>query len=83
MRLRMSFLKKQWAIDMIEKYSCYEFKIKKCNPGFVYEIYSDGCPPYDNGLIESYDWFDTEQEARFAAIGHIDQLENGGIYEHD
>ena len=31
-----------------------------------------------NILLESDEWFDTEQEARFAAIGHIDLLENGG-----
>lgn len=27
--------------------------------------------------IESDEWFDSEQEARFAAIGHIDRLEDG------
>ncbi len=70
----------------IEKYSCYEFEIFG---GFVpfsgvrrefvyrYEIYSEGCPPYDDGVIESDDYYETEQEARFAAIGHIDLLENG------
>jgi hypothetical protein len=67
-----------------EKYSCYEFEIKKAIVmkesaflGFVYEIYGTGCLPYYDGVIESEEWFDTEQEARFAAIGHIDLLENG------
>ena len=60
-----------------EKYSYYEFEIKSKNIGYVYEIYGTGCLPYDDGVIESDEWFDTEQEARFAAIGHIDLLENG------
>ena len=69
-----------------EKYSCYEFEILKVvyaerdgrmNMGYIYEIYSDGCQPYDDGLIESDEYFDTEQQARFAAVGHIDLLENG------
>jgi hypothetical protein len=44
---------------------------------WLYRIFSTGCPPYDNGDIDSDEWFETEQEARFAAIGRIDQLENG------
>jgi len=44
---------------------------------YVYEIYGTGCLPYDDGVIESSEWFDTEQEARYAAIGHITLLENG------
>ena len=81
---------------MKERYSCYEFRIKEnyimeetfeltisVPPRYVYEIYTEGCKPYDDGIIESEELFETEQEARFAAIGHIDQLENGGIYEHD
>jgi hypothetical protein len=31
----------------------------------------------DPVIRESSEWFDTEQEARFAAIWHIDLLENG------
>ena len=63
---------------MKERYSCYEFAIKSQSKNqWFYEIYSEGCYPYDDGLIESDEWFDTEQEARFAAIGHIDLLENG------
>lgn len=63
---------------MIEKYSCYEFEvIQDFNETWIYKIYSSGCPPYDDGVIDSDEWYDTEQEARFAAIGHIDLLENG------
>lgn len=74
-----------------EKYSCYEFEIfhelvpiwsaagktDKTVNGYTYKIYSEGCKPYDDGIIESSEWFDTEQEARFAVIGNIDLLENG------
>jgi len=63
---------------MKEKYSCYDYSIfpwnETGNPNdtrrYVYVIYA-------NDEIESAEWFDTEQEARFAAIGHIDLLENG------
>jgi hypothetical protein len=75
----------------IEKYSCYEFEVKhelvpiwsqegktnKTVDGYTYEILGEGCKPYYDGIIKSEEWFDTEQEARFAAIGHIDLLENG------
>lgn len=63
---------------MIEKYSCYKFEIiQDFNDTWIYKIYGSGCPPYDDGIIDSYDCYDTEQESRFAAIGHIDLLENG------
>lgn len=63
---------------MREKYSHYEFEIEyDIKFGWVYIIYGQGCPPYDDGVIESDDFYDTEQEARFAAIGHISNLENG------
>lgn len=76
---------------MIEKYSYYEFEIfhelipiwsatgktDKTVNGYIYKIYGEGCYPYDDGVIESDEWFDTEQEARFAAIGHITKLEDG------
>lgn len=69
----------------MEKYSFYEFEIKKAiimpddvaQIGYIYEIYGSGCMPYDNGIIESDEWFESEQRARFAAIGHIDLLEQG------
>ena len=71
---------------MKEKYSIYEFEIMKVvyaeldgrkNTGYIYEIYSEGCLPYDDGVIESDEYFDTEEQSRFAAIGHITLLENG------
>ena len=67
---------------MRERYSCYEFDIicdiKNENKSqWVYIIYGSGCYPYDNGEIESDEWFETQEEARFAAIGRIDLLENG------
>jgi hypothetical protein len=63
---------------MIEQYSCYKFQICIEDGGlYYYEIYGEGCQPYDDGVIVSDDCFDAEQEARFAAIGHIDLLENG------
>lgn len=63
---------------MIEKYSYYEYKIcKGIDNTFTYQIFSEGYLPYDDGVIESDEYFDTEQEARFAVIGHITKLENG------
>lgn len=64
-----------------EKYSCYEYEVKKDEQGFIYTIFTD-CVDYNffmqtDILRESDEWFDTEQEARFAAIGHIDLLESG------
>lgn len=69
----------------IEKYSCYEFRIEKCivmediaRTGYYYEIYDPERIPCGNSIIrEAQEWFETEQEARFAAIGHINLLENG------
>ncbi len=76
---------------MMEIYSCYSFEIfhelvpvwnakgitDKTVNGYTYKIYGEGCHPYDDGVIDSSEWFETEQEARFAAIGHISLLENG------
>jgi hypothetical protein len=67
----------------IEKYSCYEFSIYHEDKGnnldaWVYVIYDPTYKPCAQTIIrEAEDWFDTEQEARFAAIGHIDLLESG------
>lgn len=69
----------------IEKYSCYKFEIysdvgivdDKPFHGFIYKIFGEGCYPYYDGVIDCDDYYETEQEARFAAIGHIDKLENG------
>jgi hypothetical protein len=63
---------------MIEKFSEYHFSIKKLKDNkWIYFIYPEGCYPYDDGVIESDDYYEAEQEARFAAIGHITKLENG------
>ena len=63
---------------MIEQYSYYKFEtdydIKK---GFFYKIHGLPCLPYDDGKIESSDYFDSQAQARFSAISHIDLLENG------
>ena len=61
----------------MEKYSHYKFEIQEWNGRYDYLIYTSGCYPYCDGKIESTEFFDTEKEARFAAIGHIDKLENG------
>ena len=68
---------------MIEKYSYYEFQIEPFARGeitnkWVYVIYDPDYKPTEHTVIrESDEWFDTQQEARFAAIGHISKLENG------
>jgi len=66
-----------------EKYSFYEYEIHK-DPhgcGYYYEIYTDDVDHIywmrTNILRSSDEWYDTEQESRFAAIDHIDLLENG------
>ena len=65
----------------IEKYSCYNYIIHKQIPpaqeGFTYEILLENNYLGHAESIESEEWYDTEQEARFAAIGHITLLENG------
>lgn len=71
------------SILMIEKYSCYEFEImpwsdSEIRQGWVYVIFDPYYKPCDHTIVrESQEWFETQQEARFAAIGHIDLLENG------
>jgi hypothetical protein len=62
---------------MKEKYSCYDFEIKSEGAGYVYTIYGEGCMPYDDGVIESDYWYDTNEEAMQAAKDHIECLENG------
>lgn len=74
---------------MRETYSHYEFEVfseeQRTALGFdpnapikwVYKIFGSGCYPYDDGVIDSDEWFETENEARFAAIGHIGLLEDG------
>lgn len=76
-----------WSNEMIEKYSDHEFEIYKftgkagtCLGGQIlyrYEIYTGRDEHYKNSVIESDDYYESKQKARFAAIGHINLLENG------
>lgn len=71
-----------------EKYSFYEYEIWSYADDdypdtqyYYYKILSND-PDLQfwlntNVLSESTEYFDTQQEAKFAAIGHIDLLENG------
>ena len=43
--------------------------------GWVYEIYTKDKTP--ELIRESEEWFDSEAQAGFAAVGHIHLLENG------
>ena len=68
----------------MEQHENFDFEIKKAivmqdkaTLVYCYEIHTQGCPPYEHGIIESDEWFDKEQEARFAAIGHIELLLSG------
>jgi len=58
-------------------YSVYEFwpdcHRDKCL-GYAYTIYKKDT---DKIVRESEEWFDSEAQAGFAAIGHISLLENG------
>lgn len=56
----------------IEKYSYYEFLITVIKGEYSYVI-------IDDKKIQCFsnEWYETQEEARFAAIGHIDLLENG------
>ena len=78
-------------LGLLQKYSCYTYEIFEYPDDYYpntkyyyYKIYTKGCPPYYDGIIESdNDMFETEQEANFAAIGHIDLLENGPDNKED
>ncbi len=58
----------------MEKHGDYDFELHKEEQGWVYDIYHRG---YMDAWVESEDYFETEQEARYAAIGHITLLEKG------
>ena len=63
---------------MKETYSYYEFEVMPENDVWVYVIYDHNDPYIANAILrESSEWFETENEARFAAIGHIGLLEDG------
>lgn len=66
---------------MIDKYSLYNYIIHKqvapVQEGYTYEILLENNYLGQPESIESDEWYETEQRALFAAIGHIDLLENG------
>ncbi len=67
----------------MRKEGCYQYQVlyrvslQPHNPwkGWVYEIYTLDLPP--QLVRECSEWFDSEVQARFAAVGHIALLENG------
>ena len=66
-----------------KKWSLYEYAVIE-DPhgcGWYYEIYTDDVDYINwmrtNILRSSDEWFDSEAQAGFAAIGHISLLENG------
>ena len=59
-----------------EKYNSYHFEIIADDDVWLYAIFYPEYPQIPPLRI-SDECFDTEQEARFAAIGHISLLENG------
>lgn len=74
----------------MERHEGYEFEIRnhdvpgygdnvgKWVKGYFYVIYDPDYKPCEKTIIsESLEYFDTEQEARFAAIGHIEMLLSG------
>lgn len=74
----------------IEKFSYYDFEIRSHNvpgfgennnkyiPGYYYVIYDSYYKPCEFTIIrEADEYFDSEEEARLAAIGHISLLEDG------
>lgn len=62
----------------IDIYDYHKFEIYSDNKQWHYKIHTAGCMPYDDGLIESDEWYDSEGEAKDAAIKHIDLLTSGG-----
>jgi hypothetical protein len=78
----------------IEKYSLYEFEIFEFPDDdypdtkyYYYKIYTDDVDHINwmktNVIRESDEMFDSAQEARFAAIGHISKLEDGTEPDYD
>ncbi len=76
----------------IERYNGFEFRIlshdvpghgedsNKWVKGYYYQIYDPEFFPEPQHVIgESIEYFETEQEARYAVIGHITLFENGEI----
>lgn len=61
---------------MREQHNRYFFKLINLNDSYGYEIFHPEYPELPPLRI-SNECFDTEQQARFAAIGHIVLLEQG------
>lgn len=74
----------------MEKFSCYEFEIRshevpgwdenvdKWVKGYFYVIFDPYYKPCEQTIVrEADEYFENEQQARLAAIGHISLLENG------
>lgn len=62
----------------VESIGNYKFILFKCDDDYWrYEIYGKDYWRYDDPAIISEVGYDSEQEARFAAIGHVSLLENG------
>jgi hypothetical protein len=67
---------------MLEKHSLYEYEIvgrdiDTDEAQYDYVIYLSANYCGGDEAIESEEWFETEQDARHAAIERIDLLENG------
>lgn len=63
---------------MIKQYGNYQYKVFPYVNEWLYVIYEPGEEPSDLSImIESDEWFETKQEAEFAAIGQIDILKEG------
>lgn len=61
---------------MIERYYPCDFEIFSGNVDGIFTYYYEIYGP-ENEIHEAYQGFETEQEARFAAIGHITNLDIG------
>ena len=61
----------------MKKYSCYEYKVTKCRPGWDYAIYGETYMQGYTIIRESSEWHETEAKAESAARAHIDKLESG------
>lgn len=62
---------------MKETYDNNDFEIEKEPEGWVYTIFSEWHKDHYGDYIKADEWFETEQEARYAAIGHINKIMNG------
>lgn len=68
----------------MKKHSLYKYETGIIEDGeykgkYDYKIHDVDCYPYQPGIIESDEWYDTEDEADEAARNHIDELENPDV----